>query len=1288
MYEPPPDSRVGQPLPEIGSYGEFIGREQELSEVNERLRGHRLVTLVGPGGMGKTRLALETIMRKRADSAHGAEIAFVSLELVTENTEGALLDALTSGLKLIPGDAGGVLAALVNHLKAIHVLLVLDNCETARTSLAVLVAHLLRECPELSILATSQHQLGLGDLEAVYELPPLSVPDDRPGALDTLENLESYKLFVARAQRAAASWTPEEDSAPSLRRLLQLTDGIPLAIEIIAAWAPVMSLAQICEELERTPFAPVTKRDDYDLASSERHRSMLRCFEWSFSHLAKASPKDAEGFERLGVFAGRFTEEAVGKVCEVDAPRELLSHLAKMSLIHPCLGTTPRRYVMLRFTRAFAQEKAGAGGNEHRLIERHVDFFFKLASPSSDESEWDPEPSGSFEHEWPDMVAAANAAPRVGNLQAVWQISRALGPFLRQQGFWSERERLNRAAVQTAYDAGYWAAMERSLIDLGIILEAQGRWQEAAAQYRRSLYFSNRNVVTPSPNHQAMALQHLGAVLTRLGDADGATRARKKLSEITPLLVPSAQARSLDEEGKLFEGDGDLANAEAKYREAFRIRESIGDAKGLAKSKENLGLVLTLQGEWPLAESMLQECLAYWTSQNDTRMQGFAMHHLADLLRRQRRYVEARDYCEKALSRIENDPKGRAATLLLLGRILLAGRDFDNALIAFQESKQICRSLGDAEGESMALDDIGSAYTMQRKWTEALTALNESLELKQSKTRRDIIGLGITLDRIARIHSRHGNWSAAQTACSSSLKFFQDARKGIPAARTLMNMAMIHAAQGQKLAALATLDEAIGLLRSEQSGMSVLKVAREIRSRLERRMIDGVAWMHWEYAEFKSQQLSIRRRFDRERRDERWGEAAVGYELLAKEYIESGQQMEAGLALNELAVAHRHLGDFLRSEDAIRQALAIFKEIISPLGLAASWHKLGDLFEEQGKFREAEDAYAESIRRKIECSDEDGEGISQDALALVLIKAGRFDDAERAATRALEIFSEGGSAWQKWHPLIRILWLKVEQNNVSEAQALAARLVDAVRGNRELEVAASEMHAMAVADDWDGVKAYLARAGITGPVEVPVPTPADEGPGKASSATCSLRRRGQGWEICFKGDGPFQMRDTVGVRYLATLLGSGGEPTHCSRLASSRGRAAVSSSLTAENTPVLSPDAKRAYRVKLAELTERIATAESRGLADEVFDLKEEAEEIGAALGAAHDKLGGDQGLGEDGNRVRNAVCNPIRRVMNALRDDMQTREIGLHLIDQVDLGFNCVYPKNREKGFPWVVEQ
>lgn len=146
------DSVANQFLPEIGSYGIFIGRERQLSEIDQRLKDHRLVTLVGAGGMGKTRLALELIKWKKRDPAQDGPIAFVSFELVTANSEEAALDALVSGLKLIPGDVGALRAALVKRISDTSVLLVLDNCETARSSIASLVRYLLNQCPNLKIL--------------------------------------------------------------------------------------------------------------------------------------------------------------------------------------------------------------------------------------------------------------------------------------------------------------------------------------------------------------------------------------------------------------------------------------------------------------------------------------------------------------------------------------------------------------------------------------------------------------------------------------------------------------------------------------------------------------------------------------------------------------------------------------------------------------------------------------------------------------------------------------------------------------------------------------------------------------------------------------------------------------------------------------------------------------------------------------------------------------------------------------------------------------------------------
>lgn len=466
----------------------FIGRKNQISEIEELLKSNRLITLVGLGGIGKTRLVKEIIKRKIEDAARKEAIAFVSFEYVTNDSEGEVLDTLVSRLKLAPANAEDRLQALVRLFKATPVLLVLDNCETSRTSIAKVVSPLLGRCRTLKIIATSQHQLGLKS-EALCKLLPLSVPDDSPASLDSLEHFESYKLFINRVQMVDDTWIPGPDSAVSVRQLLQLTEGIPLAIEIVAAWAPFFSsLTDICNELAEKFL--IMKKDEFSIDALGRHQSMFLCFEWSLGNLL---PDEAAIFKRLGVFEGRFTIEAVHAVCEVDEPRKLLMHLVKKSLVHVCPGTDPLRYKLLNFTRAFAREKAKAEGLNQQLSKRHLDYYLSLIQPSADEVTGQDEVVVWWEEDWRDLLAAANAAPSIGDLQAVWQISYALGPFLQKRGLWSEREQLNRASVKAAEEANCWAALERSLINLGIVLEAQGRWEDAAEQYKKSLYYANRN---------------------------------------------------------------------------------------------------------------------------------------------------------------------------------------------------------------------------------------------------------------------------------------------------------------------------------------------------------------------------------------------------------------------------------------------------------------------------------------------------------------------------------------------------------------------------------------------------------------------------------------------------------------------------------------------------------------------------------------------------------------------------------------------------------------------------
>ncbi len=186
----------------------------------------------------------------------------------------------------------------------------------------------------------------------------------------------------------------------------------------------------------------------------------------------------------------------------------------------------------------------------------------------------------------------------------------------------------------------------------------------------------------------------------------------------------------------------------------------------------------------------------------------------------------------------------------------------------------------------------------------------------------------------------------------------------------------------------------------------------------------------------------------------------------------------------------------------------------------------------------------------------------------------------------------------------------------------------------------------------------------------------------------SLRHREQGlWEIRFKGTGPFLVKG-IGVDYLAILLESPGTSYHCSALAANRGRAAVVSNLSSENTPILTLEAKSSFQARLDELDELIATAESHGLPGEATELKEEAEKIRKTVSAARDRLGNDRSLADDGNRIRKAVSNAISRVIKSLRNETKTREVGSHLHEQIDLGFNCVYARQRDKGVRWLVER
>jgi len=1269
--------------------GPFIGRKKQIQEVESLLEDARLVTVFGAGGIGKTRLVAEIIARRmRNELKSTSKTVVASLASVTEATENAVLDAIASGFRINSGSPAGIRESLVEKINSAPTLLVIDNCETARISTAQLVDQLLKRCQHLQVLTTSQHVLGLQRCEKAFPLSPLSIPGDNTQSFNDLASSEGHQLFVTRAQMARSSWkleewVPDGKSEADFRQILQLTSGIPLAIELVAAWAPFESVSKILEGLCKTPLGQFTTQDDYNAPDTPRHDSMLHCMEWSYKHLAGTFPREANGFMQLGVFSGKFTADAVKKICGIDNPLKTLTHLVKTSLLQCAPGTNPLRYHMLCFTRTFANDKAEEKKITQDLLTRHLDYYAILASSSAQ-----PEDTRSVEVEcpecdWPDLVVAANTAYSIRKFHIIWKISKAIGPFLQQRGLWSEREKLARLAVSAASKDGHLPAFRRTSIDLGRILEARGEREAAGKQYLNSWRSAKKNH-PKSLNHEAIALQHLGALFTLMGDQARADRAAAELCNVTRLLEnPRARAQSLDKEGKMLQKKSAWKQAKAKYVEALRIREELGDEEGLARSCANLGSIYSLQRDFRSAEAEFRKALKYWHQHEILREQAITLYMLADLFRRQWRYPEARELAEESLSLRDDEPKGQVYSLILLSKILAAQKDADAAITTLSKCLQVCRGLGDEIGHSIALNQLGAIYSTQENWEAALQVLQDSKAILEKEPSRDIIGLGITLDRIGQIHVHRCDWTQAEAALNESLEYSQQAGRTVQAALTMMNLAMMYAAKGDKEKALEGLDKTITSLAHERAGSVVLQEARKVHAWLSRKMREGSPWTHWRNAAFKTQSIFIRKKYDPDRRAGRWTAVIDGYMTLAENFHDKGLQMEQGLSLNQQGAAHRHLNEFDEAELVIRCAMAIFEDINLPLGVADSWHKLGDVYVEKEQWEEAEEAFGKSISLKHECFDDEGEAISQDALAKVLIQLGRLKKAEAVSKRSWEIMKEIGTAKQKWFPLFRLLWFRIEAGDLSGAQALTELMVKTMRGKPKHETTANELQKMATSADWDGVKERLASEGICGPIS----SPADDSTGVSPTSECSLCRRGSQWEIRYLGTRPFYLKDQLGVRYLATLLGSPNQSMPCSVLASQEGRAVVTSQLNGQNDPLNTSKSKKALRDKLDGLYGEIKAYKAGGNPSMAIELEDEVEKIKKHLKDSHDRLGNDHSLTDGGEKCRKAVGNAITRALKKLREDSQTTDLGIYLTNKIKPGYSCTYSEDPHSHIHWRVE-
>jgi predicted ATPase len=350
----------------------LVGRDLEIAAVRERLRGGRVVTLTGPGGCGKTRLAL----RVAALAAGGFEDGAWLVELASLADAALVPASVAEALGVPERDAADPLAGVVRALAGREVLIVLDNCEHVLGTAGQVVVLLAGQCPRVRILATSRERLDVPG-ELVFPVPPLGLPED--GSAGAVAASEAGTLFVAPARAASPVFALTAGDAAAVAEVCARLDGMPLAIELAAARCPALGPVQLAARLEGHPGLL-----SGGAARPERHRSLEALVSWSYDLLDDA---ERRLLARLSVLRGGFGLEVAERVAggEPLAPGAVagrLASLASKSLVQVQAGPVVR-YSLLETVRQFAAGQLAASGEETAVHARLLEWAFLGRSPVS-----------------------------------------------------------------------------------------------------------------------------------------------------------------------------------------------------------------------------------------------------------------------------------------------------------------------------------------------------------------------------------------------------------------------------------------------------------------------------------------------------------------------------------------------------------------------------------------------------------------------------------------------------------------------------------------------------------------------------------------------------------------------------------------------------------------------------------------------------------------------------------------------------------------------------------------
>jgi predicted ATPase/serine/threonine protein kinase len=669
----------------------FIGRERETADLRQLLSrpGIHLVTLTGPGGIGKTRLALQ-VAGETADQFPSG-VCFVALSAIGER--GLIASAIAQAVGVRETGNTSPLETVMEHFGGLSqpMLLVLDNFEHL-VSAAPVIAQMLTSGPKLKVVVTSQAPLHIyGEHE--FPVPPLALPDPKSiPPLEVLSRLPAIELFVERAQAVKHQFALTKENAPAVAAICSRLDGLPLAIELAAARIKLLSPSAMLTRLEsRLSLLTGGARD-----LPARQQTLRNTVEWSYGLL-----NDAEQtlLRRFSVFTGGCTLEAVEAVCDTKGDLGLDVLDGMTSLVDKSLAQQVEqvdqetRFIMLSAIREYALERLAQSTDESATRRAHAAYYLVLAEEGAEDIAAQPEWLDRYEVEHENFRLAIDYLIKTGD--AEWGLR--LGAALFR--FWETREHLAEgrdaiARLLALEGSGARPKLRaRLLFAAGVLAAAQGDYGSALPMFEESL-----------------------DTCVELNDNRGVAVALNALA---------VNARDR----------GELTDASLLFERCLAIWKDFGDPAAIARALSNLASVMKLQGKYERASSLYNECLTMFRQGGDDAGAAWTLNYLGDVAREKADLIAARSYCEQSLSEFRrlHDSWGIASALSDLASLSCDQGNNAEARRLYGESIKVFQELGYKRGIARALECLAVSAAAQSNaeqslhWAGAAAALRQQL---------------------------------------------------------------------------------------------------------------------------------------------------------------------------------------------------------------------------------------------------------------------------------------------------------------------------------------------------------------------------------------------------------------------------------------------------------------------------------------------------------------------------------------------------------------------------------